>query len=69
MGDKIFWHGIHRALLSRLSFPDAGSTYFMRFDFDSPIMNYAKFVFAGRDVKGKFNYFFFLLILVNLITI
>lgn len=69
MGDKIFWHGIHRTLLSRLSFPDSGPTYLMRFDFDSLIMNYAKFVFCGKGPKGNFGFLFFgiLNLIVNIL--
>lgn len=52
MGDKLFWHGIHRTILSRQSFPDAGPTYLMRFNFDSDVMNIARHLFAGKNVKG-----------------
>lgn len=53
MGDKRYWHGIHRSLLSRLSFPNSGPTYLMRFDFDSATMNIPKNIFAGKGLKGN----------------
>lgn len=52
IGDKLFWHGIHRTLLSRLAQPNSGPSYLMRFDFDSDIMSLSKYMFAGRNIKG-----------------
>jgi len=52
MGDKEFWHGIHRTLISRSSFKDSGPTYLYRFDFDSKVGNYSKMFFAGKRLKG-----------------
>lgn len=52
MADKLFFHGIHRSLKHRISRPNSGDNYFLRFDFDSEVMNFMRFIFAGRDVKG-----------------
>lgn len=52
MGDKEFWHGIHRTLVTRSSFKDAGPTYLYRFDIDSKRGNYSKMFFAGKNLKG-----------------
>ncbi|EDW81348.2 uncharacterized protein Dwil_GK11073 [Drosophila willistoni] len=49
---KIFWHGFHRALHSRLTYGKA-PTYFYRFDFDSPDFNLYRKKFCGDNVtKG-----------------
>ncbi|KAG4069037.1 hypothetical protein HA402_008348 [Bradysia odoriphaga] len=52
MGDKEFWHGVHRTLLTRSSFKDTGATYLYRFDIDLKHTNYSKIVFAGKNLKG-----------------
>lgn len=52
MADKLFYHGIHRAIRHRLTRPNAGATYMLRFDFDSNVMNFMRHIFAGRDVSG-----------------
>lgn len=52
IGDKEFWHGVHRTLVTRSSVKGGGPTYLYRFDFDSKITNYSKIFFAGKGVKG-----------------
>lgn len=52
IGDKEFWHGVHRTLVARSSIKDGGPTYLYRFDVDSKITNYSKIMFAGKGVKG-----------------
>lgn len=52
MGDKEFWHGIHRTLVTRNSFTDSGPTYLCRFDVDLA-GNYSKAFFAGRNFNLK----------------
>lgn len=52
MADKLFFHGIFRAMKHREARPNSGNSYYMRFDFDSNVMNYMRFIFAGRDVSG-----------------
>jgi cholinesterase len=50
--DEIFWHGVHRALLSRLSFKDAGATYLYHFTVDSPTFNHYRMLMCGSGVRG-----------------
>lgn len=52
MGDKEFWHGVHRTLVTRSSFTDSGPTYLYRFDIDLKRGNYSKMFFAGKNLKG-----------------
>ncbi|GAB0093837.1 Carboxylic ester hydrolase [Sergentomyia squamirostris] len=52
MTDKLFWHGIHRGILSRLNAPDAGDTYLYRFNFDSPTFNHYRILMCGKTVRG-----------------
>ncbi|KAH8343945.1 hypothetical protein KR084_002205 [Drosophila pseudotakahashii] len=47
---KLFWHGIHRVVLSRLSHARA-PTYLYRFDFDSPKLNLMRNQLCGDDIK------------------
>ncbi|EDV93365.1 GH19268 [Drosophila grimshawi] len=47
---KLFWHGIHRAVLSRLAYAQA-PTYVYRFDFDSPDYNLMRIKLCGNDIK------------------
>ncbi|KAH8280909.1 hypothetical protein KR054_004022 [Drosophila jambulina] len=47
---KLFWHGIHRVVLSRLSQARA-PTYLYRFDFDSPRWNLMRNHLCGDDIK------------------
>lgn len=56
MSDKIFWHGIHRIILSRLNRTlNGGPTYLYRFNFDSPFFNLCRIMFCGQDVRGKYQ--------------
>lgn len=52
MGDKEFWHGVHRTLVQRNSLKDAGPTYLYRFDIDLKRGNFSKMLFAGKNLKG-----------------
>uniref|UniRef100_A0A6P4DZF2 carboxylesterase n=1 Tax=Drosophila rhopaloa TaxID=1041015 RepID=A0A6P4DZF2_DRORH len=47
---KLFWHGMHRVVLSRLSHAQA-PTYLYRFDFDSPKLNLMRNQLCGDDIK------------------
>ncbi|XP_043655443.1 esterase B1 [Drosophila teissieri] len=47
---KLFWHGLHRVVLSRLSLAQA-PTYLYRFDFDSPKLNLMRNQLCGDDIK------------------
>ncbi|XP_041675366.1 esterase B1 [Drosophila eugracilis] len=47
---KLFWHGIHRVVLSRLAHAQA-PTYLYRFDFDSPKLNLMRNQLCGDDIK------------------
>lgn len=52
MTDKLFWHGIHRTILSRLSLPESGPTFYYRFNFDSPTFNHYRVLMCGKTVRG-----------------
>lgn len=68
MSDKLFLHGIYRAIRLRLEAAqqpaaeldvadgteadEAAPTWYMRFDVESKILNLTKFMFAGRDSRG-----------------
>lgn len=52
LGDKEFWHGVHRTLLLRTNSNVTGPTYLYRFDIDFKGTNYSKILFAGRNLKG-----------------
>ncbi|KAH8369265.1 hypothetical protein KR009_006095 [Drosophila setifemur] len=47
---KLFWHGLHRVVLSRLSLAQA-PTFVYRFDFDSPKLNLMRHQLCGDDIK------------------
>lgn len=47
---KVFWHGIHRGLLSRCEYAKSVPTYFYRFAFDSPTFNHHRRRFCGTDI-------------------
>lgn len=53
IGDKLFWHGFHRAILSRRKFASSANTYLYRFSMDSPIQNHYKIKRFGPKVKGS----------------
>ncbi|KAH8311034.1 hypothetical protein KR044_003940 [Drosophila immigrans] len=46
---KLFWHGFHRVVLSRLAFAKA-PTYLYRFDFDTPKSNLLRVALCGEDI-------------------
>ncbi|XP_060646797.1 esterase B1-like isoform X1 [Drosophila nasuta] len=46
---KLFWHGFHRVVLSRLAFAKA-PTYLYRFDFNSPKSNLLRVALCGEDI-------------------
>uniref|UniRef100_A0A454A0Q8 carboxylesterase n=1 Tax=Stomoxys calcitrans TaxID=35570 RepID=A0A454A0Q8_STOCA len=48
---KLFWHGIHRSVLSRLAYANA-PTYLYRFAFDSPTFNHHRRRFCEQDVES-----------------
>ncbi len=52
MGDKEFWHGIHRTLVTRSNVKGSGPTYLYRFDIDLKCGNFSKMFFAGKNLKG-----------------
>ncbi|XP_059612774.1 esterase B1-like [Phlebotomus argentipes] len=52
MTDKLFWHGVHRTILSRLNAPNAGPTFLYRFNFDSPTFNHYRVMMCGKTVRG-----------------
>ncbi|XP_002070360.3 esterase B1 [Drosophila willistoni] len=47
---KLFWHGLHRVVRSRLVHAQA-PTYLYRFDFDSPTHNFMRIKLCGDDIK------------------
>ncbi|KAH8420852.1 hypothetical protein KR222_006857 [Zaprionus bogoriensis] len=47
---KLFWHGIHRVVLSRLAYAQA-PTYMYRFDFDSSTSNLMRIRLCGNDIR------------------
>ncbi|XP_030373442.1 esterase B1 [Scaptodrosophila lebanonensis] len=49
-GIKMFWHGLHRVVRSRLCHAQA-PTYVYRFDFDSPTFNFMRMRLCGNDIK------------------
>lgn len=50
----MFFHAVHRTILSRLNIENSGPIYFLRCAFDSEWMALAKNLFADRGIKGKF---------------
>jgi len=52
MGERGFWHGIYRTILSRLNAPDPGKTFLYRFSFDSKTFNYHRIFTCGPDIRG-----------------
>lgn len=52
MTDKLFWHGLHRTILSRLQNAKDAATYVYRFNFDSPTFNHFKLLFCGKGIPG-----------------
>lgn len=52
MTDKLFWHGIHRALVIRINVEKPAPTFLYRFNFDSPTFSAYKVLMCGKGVKG-----------------
>lgn len=53
MTDKLFGHGIHRTILSRVNSLERGSTWIYRFSFDSPSFNHYRNNMCGDyEVRG-----------------
>lgn len=52
MTDLLFWHGVHRTILSRQNSLERGPTYVYRFNFDSPTFNHYRLVICGSGVRG-----------------
>nr|XP_013115961.1 unnamed protein product [Stomoxys calcitrans] len=48
---KLFWHGIHRSIQSRLAYANA-PTYQYRFAFDSPTFNHHRRRYCDKDLKS-----------------
>lgn len=53
ISDKMFFHAVHRTILSRLNSENSGPIYLLRCAFDSAWMALAKNMFADRGIKGK----------------
>lgn len=51
MSYRLFWHPIHRAVLSRLAYAQA-PTYLYRFDFDSAFFNHVRNLKCAKDQRG-----------------
>lgn len=52
MSDKLFWHGVHRAILSRINSLEKGPTWVYRFNFDSAFFNHYRVIMCGKGVRG-----------------
>lgn len=53
MTDKLFWHGLHRTILSRQNrLLGTGLTYLYRFSVDSPTQNHYKNLMCGKQMRG-----------------
>lgn len=52
VSDQLFWHGVHRTILSRLSKKNSGHTYLYRFNVDSPTQNHYRVIMCGETVRG-----------------
>lgn len=52
MSDKWFNYGIYRAINQRNAKLNCADTFLLRFDFESNVMNFMKYMFAGRKVRG-----------------
>lgn len=52
MTDKLFWHGVHRTILSRMNSLERGPTYVYRFAFDSPTFNHYRVLMCGKEIRG-----------------
>lgn len=52
MSYKMFWHPIHRTVLSRLKYASNTSTYLYRFDVDSKFFNCLRILLCGQKIRG-----------------
>lgn len=52
LGDKLFVHPTHRAILARVN-SNSAATYLYRFNFDSYAFSLTKKIFAGKNAEGK----------------
>ncbi|XP_055537412.1 esterase B1-like [Wyeomyia smithii] len=52
MTDKLFWHGLHRTIYSRINSKRAAKTYVYRFSVDSDTHNHYRIIFCDKDVRG-----------------
>lgn len=52
MGDREFWHGMHRTLVTRSNSKDSGPTYLYRFDANSQRGNLAKRILTGENFNA-----------------
>uniref|UniRef100_A0AAG5D5S3 Carboxylic ester hydrolase n=1 Tax=Anopheles atroparvus TaxID=41427 RepID=A0AAG5D5S3_ANOAO len=52
MTDKLFWHGLHRTIYSRVSQRKPSKTFVYRFAVDSETYNHYRIYFCDRKVRG-----------------
>nr|CAA88030.1 estalpha2 esterase [Culex quinquefasciatus] len=52
MTDKLFLHGLHRTILSRLNSKKPSKTFLYRFSVDSDTYNHYRIVFCDKNVRG-----------------
>lgn len=52
MADQQFNYGTYRAIKMRIAKANTADTYLLRFDFDSNVMNFMRYMFAGRKSRG-----------------
>ncbi|XP_053675826.1 esterase B1-like [Anopheles nili] len=52
MTDKLFWHGLHRTICSRISAKKEAKTFAYRFAVDSETYNHYRIYFCDRNVRG-----------------
>ncbi|KFB50589.1 AGAP006227-PA-like protein [Anopheles sinensis] len=52
MTDKLFWHGLHRTIYSRVGQRKGAKTFVYRFAVDSETYNHYRIYFCDRNVRG-----------------
>ncbi|XP_058838420.1 esterase B1-like [Topomyia yanbarensis] len=52
MTDKLFWHGVHRTICSRMNLQKNANTYVYRFSVDSDTYNHYRINFCDKNVRG-----------------
>uniref|UniRef100_A0A182TDG7 Carboxylic ester hydrolase n=1 Tax=Anopheles melas TaxID=34690 RepID=A0A182TDG7_9DIPT len=52
MTDKLFWHGLHRTVCSRISSQTPAKTFVYRFAVDSETYNHYRIYFCDRNARG-----------------